>query len=116
MPSSVQREKKILEILQSREYISIQELVETLGVSNMTVHRDLNKLTEAGQVSKRHGGVVLAESTTPSRSKILCSMCNKPVSERTIFIIRLESGEQKQACCAHCGLFLHRESKRSRKH
>jgi Fe2+ or Zn2+ uptake regulation protein len=112
MTASIPREKKILEILQEQEYASIQELVETLGVSNMTIHRDLNKLTETGQVQKKHGGVVLSETHSPAKAKLLCSMCNKPISERTIFIIRLESGEQKHACCAHCGLFLQSETKK----
>jgi hypothetical protein len=38
-------------------------------------------------------------------------MCNKPVSERTVFIVQLESGEQKRACCAHCGLMIQSQTK-----
>ena len=38
-------------------------------------------------------------------------MCNKPISERTVFIVRLESGEQKRACCAHCGLMIQSQAK-----
>ena len=40
-------------------------------------------------------------------------MCNKTVSERTVFIVRLENGEQKHTCCAHCGLMLHTQTKKT---
>ena len=39
-------------------------------------------------------------------------MCNKPASERTVFIVQFENGEQKRACCAHCGLMIHSQSKK----
>ena len=38
-------------------------------------------------------------------------MCSKTISERTVFIVRLENGEQKRACCAHCGLMIQSQSK-----
>ena len=106
MTTFIDREKKILEILQQQGSASIQDLVESFGVSSMTIHRELDKLAEAGIVQKKHGGVVLA-----SQSPAGCAMCNKPISERTVFIVRLESGEQKRACCAHCGLMIQSQSK-----
>lgn len=108
--SSIDREKKILELLQKQGNASIQELAELLDVSNMTIHRDLNKLMEAGQIQKKHGGVTLAGKTV-SMGEALCAMCNKPASERTIFIVQFKDGEQKRACCAHCGLMIQSQSK-----
>jgi len=110
MTISIDREKKIVEILQKQGSASIQELVETFGVSSMTIHRELNKLAEAGIIQKKHGGVVLA-SQPPAGNGSLCAMCKKPISERTVFIVRLESGEQKRACCAHCGLMIQSHAK-----
>jgi hypothetical protein len=75
----------------------------------MTIHRDLDKMVEAGHVLKKHGGVILASKTT-SQHEHLCAMCNKPVRDRTIFILQFENGEKKYACCAHCGLMLQRET------
>ena len=108
--SSIDREKKILEFLQKQGSASIQELAEAFDVSNMTVHRDLNKMEQAGHIQKKHGGVTLADRSTVS-GEYACSMCNKPVSGRTVFIVQFENGEQKRACCAHCGLMIHSQAK-----
>ncbi len=110
---SIDREKKILELLQKQGSASIQELVDAFGVSNMTIHRDLNKMAEAGHIHKKHGGVTLA-GNSPAAGESLCSMCNKPVSARTVFIVQFENGEQKRACCAHCGLMIQSQSKKVR--
>ena len=108
--SSIDREKKILEFRQKQGSASIQELAEAFNVSNMTIHRDLNKMEQAGYLHKKHGGVTLAGKSHMA-GEYTCSMCNKPVSDRTVFIVQLESGEQKRACCAHCGLMIHSQSK-----
>lgn len=108
--SSIDREKKILELLQEQGSASIQTLVEVFSVSTMTIHRDLNKLAEIGQIKKKHGGVILA-SKSPTAGEHFCVMCNKPASERTVFIVQHENGDQKRACCAHCGLMIQSQSK-----
>ncbi len=110
MTSSIDREKKILELLQKQGSASIQELMGTFDVSNMTIHRELNKLAEAGFIKKKHGGVSLVIQS-PAVDPNQCAMCNKTISERTVFIVRLENGEQKRACCAHCGLMIQNQSK-----
>jgi hypothetical protein len=108
--TSIAREKKILEILQQRGSASIQELAEAISVSNMTIHRDLNRMAETGQIQKKHGGATLAGKSAVS-GRQACAMCSKSVPERTIFIVQPENREQKLACCAHCGLMLQGQSK-----
>ena len=70
----------------------------------MTVHRDLNRLAVAGLVSKTHGNASLISSAPAAKDA--CAMCGKTVNERTLFIVSLPNGEQRRACCAHCGLSL----------
>ena len=47
----------ILRELRSAAYLSISDLSEQLGVSDMTIRRDLRKLERAGAVRVVHGGV-----------------------------------------------------------
>jgi DeoR family transcriptional regulator, copper-sensing transcriptional repressor len=110
MKTSINREKKIVEILQQQGSASVQELVQAFGVSNMTIHRELNKLAKAGIVQKKHGGVVLI-SQSPVGNASQCAMCSKTIPERTAFIVQLGNGEQKRACCAHCGLMIQSHTK-----
>lgn len=105
------REQKILDILQKQGSASIQQLVEELGVSNMTIHRDLNRMIEAGYIQKKHGGAMLAKNS-PSMQEFSCAMCNKLSSGRTVFIVQFENGDKKRACCAHCGLMIQSVSKK----
>ena len=108
--SSLSREKKILEYLQSHKNASIQDFVDLFGVSNMTIHRDLDKLEKAGHVQKKHGGVVLAEKSVIASGRA-CDMCGKSVSERTKFLLKFENDEEHHACCSHCGLMLQSREK-----
>lgn len=101
MPHSASREQNILELLKTQGSASIQELTEALQVSAMTVHRDLNRMAAAGLLQKTHGGAMLTTASTSG-----CAMCGKSVHERTVFLFSLPNGEQRRACCAHCGLML----------
>ena len=97
------RDKKILAYLEKNDSASIQELADALSVSTMTIHRDLNRLSEAGQIHKRHGSAALAEDESDDDS---CAMCGTSTQGKKVFIIYLANGEQKNTCCAHCGLML----------
>jgi len=101
--STMDREKKILELIKKKGSVSIQELAGALSVSTMTVHRDLNRLEEMGHIRKRHGSASLAVDEFGEDS---CAMCGKPTQGKQVFIIYLADGGQKTTCCAHCGLML----------
>ncbi|WP_250548013.1 DeoR family transcriptional regulator, partial [Serratia marcescens] len=46
----VERHQQILALVSERGVVSIAELTERLGVSHMTIRRDLQKLEEQGAV------------------------------------------------------------------
>jgi DeoR family transcriptional regulator, copper-sensing transcriptional repressor len=101
------RQRKILEFLSERRTLTIQELIQDLGVSSMTVHRDLIKLADAGQLSKTRGGAtLLPRATHIPNAPGQCAMCNQNVPTRTVVIIQSPESGHLSACCPHCGLTL----------
>jgi DeoR/GlpR family transcriptional regulator of sugar metabolism len=56
-----QRGQKILKILKLNPEIRVPELSDSLGVSEATIRRDLDKLDDSGQVKRIHGGALLIE-------------------------------------------------------
>src|SRR4029079_18550458 len=52
-----ERRQSILDAVEGAGFVSVTELTRTLGVSDMTVRRDLRKLAHQGKVRIVHGGV-----------------------------------------------------------
>jgi DeoR family transcriptional regulator, fructose operon transcriptional repressor len=52
-----ERRRTILERVEGTGFVSVTELTRRLGVSDMTVRRDLRKLADEGRVRIVHGGV-----------------------------------------------------------
>lgn len=50
---------KILELLQDRQSLTTNDIVEEFGVSRDTARRDIVKLTQEGSVLRTHGGITL---------------------------------------------------------
>lgn len=63
-----QRHRLILDLLEERQFVRLQELVEALNASPATVRRDINKLAEEGLLTKIHGGAQLATSEAAART------------------------------------------------
>ncbi len=59
-----ERQKQILQKLQSQGQVLVQNLVRELGVSEDTIRRDLKELASTGLLKKVHGGAIAA-STVP---------------------------------------------------
>ena len=58
-----ERFAKILSILESMGSVTVQQLMTELDASESTIRRDLNALDANGQLTKVHGGAILAYST-----------------------------------------------------
>lgn len=56
------RQLKIIELLQSRDRVSVSELTGQFGVSLVTVRQDLKKLEEQGVLKRTHGGAVAVDN------------------------------------------------------
>jgi DeoR/GlpR family transcriptional regulator of sugar metabolism len=65
MTKQSRRHAEMLQRLRQSGYVSVEEFAQELGVSEMTVRRDLNLLQEQGLIARHHGGA----STTPDPGK-----------------------------------------------
>jgi DeoR family transcriptional regulator, fructose operon transcriptional repressor len=57
------RRQRILAALRERGFLSVADLAQRLGVSDMTVRRDLRRLRDLGEVRIVHGGASLLHGT-----------------------------------------------------
>src|SRR3954465_5375594 len=56
-----QRHDRILDVVKKRKVCSINDLRQELGVSQVTIYRDLKELQRENMVSRVHGGVSVPE-------------------------------------------------------
>jgi len=101
----VERKSKIKELIQVRNTMKISELSKAIGVSEMTIHRDIKPLIEEGIIIKTFGGI----SRIPKENNIdtegnRCEFCNGQLSNQMVYRIILTDGSMVTTCCAHCGL------------
>ncbi len=61
-----QRRSAIADLVEREGAVRISELVERLGVSDMTIRRDIDRLSAEGLVVRVHGGAVAQEGTRRS--------------------------------------------------
>jgi len=54
-----ERRVRIVELLQERRAVRVSLLSDDLGVSEMTIRRDLERLEKEGLLSRMHGGAIL---------------------------------------------------------
>jgi DeoR family glycerol-3-phosphate regulon repressor len=78
------RREEIVELVQARGYVSIEDLAETFSVTPQTVRRDINALSEQALLRRYHGGAGLPSSVEniayPAR-KVLCHEEKKRIAQ-----------------------------------
>lgn len=110
----IDRRKAIMEWLENENNLSLQQIVERFGVSKMTAHRDLDALEQRNALKRIHGGAVAIERPTTVTSvpqgitgQASCVICYRPASQHLLYSLTLTNGEQRVACCPHCGVSAH---------
>lgn len=99
------RQKKILQLVREKGALKITELSQRFGVSEMTIHRDIKRLIEQGDIVKTYGGIALAQNASfSSGDHDRCVYCTRKVEARLAFRLILDQHTIESACCAHCGL------------
>ncbi|MHB8065647.1 MAG: DeoR/GlpR family DNA-binding transcription regulator [Ruminiclostridium sp.] len=90
-----ERHNQILNILNSKKSVTVDELSETLYVSAATIRRDLDKMQKTGVIKRSHGGAVLFESTNVESASAVRELENikekKQIAELALSFIRSNS-------------------------
>lgn len=58
MPSKSERQEQILDIIRDNSRVTLTEISENFGVSEITIRRDVKMLEDLGTVRRAHGGLV----------------------------------------------------------
>nr|WP_217588596.1 DeoR family transcriptional regulator [Lentibacillus saliphilus] len=104
----VERRHRIKELIQQFKSIKISDLSTQLGVSEMTVHRDIKPLIEDGTIIKTFGGISLA-SNDQTVYQNGCKLCHRTVEDRMAYRLILSNHQVETFCCAHCGILRHQQ-------
>ena len=83
LSSQRRRQQRILDLLQAKGFVRIDELADRLSVSAMTVHRDLDVLSEQGLLSKVRGGAQARPSEATERH-VRVRMQHMPEAKRSV--------------------------------
>ena len=87
-PLATQRQAAIVERVQTHGAVRVRELVRELGVSDMTIRRDLEALAERGLVKKVHGGAAAMRSQATHEPGFKAKLTQRELEKEAI------------ACCA----------------
>ncbi|MDW8316990.1 MAG: DeoR family transcriptional regulator [Anaerolineae bacterium] len=96
------RAQRILELLAQEGSVRVADLSQRLGVSAMTIHRDLDELEQRGQLRKVRGGAVPVVPAGGDEER--CLVCGMRPRRRHQVLLRFADGSERRACCPHCGL------------
>lgn len=78
------RHAQILEIVNGEGSATVVDLAADLGISESTIRRDLEKLDEAGLLSKVHGGAVALDTEGVTRDIPVAERSGQHVAEKRI--------------------------------
>lgn len=103
----IERKQQILTWLEKEETLRISDVSKRLGVSEMTVYRDIKPLIEESKVEKTANGITLKARTEVPPN--VCAYCLKSVNSRLSVQLIKQNQQIEHTCCAHCGLLRYRD-------
>lgn len=104
-----QREYRILELLTERKRIEVAALAREIGVSQVTVRKDLDALEEKGVIHREHGWAVLCSPDDLNGRIAYHYEAKRRIAARAAELVRdgetvmIESGSCWRAAGGHTG-------------
>jgi DeoR/GlpR family transcriptional regulator of sugar metabolism len=99
MTNLTPRQREIIKLVNQKGDLTVEQLRETIDISQATAYREIQDLAQMGLVNNISGGISRVENS-PKR----CVQCGRENNPRTVFLIEQNDGEKLAACCSHCGL------------
>lgn len=79
-----ERSGRVMQLLRERGYLTVDELSRELGVSQMTIRRDLKDLEQAGLINRYHGGASLKPERGDSEWPVMLRETENMEAKRAI--------------------------------
>lgn len=83
-----ERQTKIIEMIQQNGSVQVEYLAKKLNVSQMTIRRDLKKLTDDGIIERCHGGAVVKQEVTYAEKQICNQEVKKLISLKCVELVK----------------------------
>src|SRR5690606_41845403 len=99
-----ERLKIILREINLHNKVLSTDLSELLQVSEDTVRRDLKELTEAGLITKVHGGAISNSLVTPFQQQetVYGSEAKKVIAEKAISLLKKDQRSEERRVGKEC--------------
>lgn len=104
---AAQRHALILAELEREGTVRVSHLVEMLGVSDMTVRRDLDSLQRQGRLEKVHGGATLASEPSTSEPGFAAKSARQLAEKEAIALRAAELVQPGSAIAVSAGTTTH---------
>ena len=111
----LERQNQILEILEKRKAVSVEELCRLVYSSGATIRRDLALLEASGQIHRTHGGAVFVDSNAVESPLMLRESENRQakslIAQKAVDFLRdgqtlfLDSSSTANMLAGHLGQF-----------
>lgn len=84
----IERQAKIVQLLQDRGSLQVEELARELKVSPMTIRRDLGTLEEHNKIERYHGGAVAKEEEDYARKRVSHQKEKEKIARRCLGFVK----------------------------
>ncbi|MED1606324.1 DeoR family transcriptional regulator [Cytobacillus kochii] len=105
----IERREKMIDWLEKEGPLKVSTISKRLGVSEMTVYRDIKPLLKQDKIIKTSNGIALIPRNITKENQ--CTYCLKPLQARLSVQIIRENDVIEQTCCPHCGLLRYEDIK-----
>ena len=77
-----ERQQRILEVLQEHKRVTVPELSQRFGISEVTIRRDLHELAESGKLHRAHRGAIEVAPAPPEPPVVQRMVSEQELKER----------------------------------